>query len=283
MDSAEGGLPRVGNFGPKAVQRAIRNEALTHPATLYPGVVGILGGLAGFLFGSSLLLGVGFGAALLGLTGLTVNYFFRDKTFANRYIERLKQQTAAQEELLLKNLQEDLVQCRSIAGAEEYGEQALAQFTKIEEKYGKLNTLLEHKLGSGEFALGGIWAANEQVYLGVLENLKEIVSVVHTISTIDSSYIHDRLKKLSRLRKPTAADKREAETLIKRKRIRDEQLEKVNELLTRNEEALTQIEEATVAVAEIRADDRFTTIDTADSVQRLRELAGTIHERHRRV
>jgi hypothetical protein len=281
MTEGETRLPGIRDFAPAAVRRAVRNEALTHPATLYPAVAGILGGVAWALFGSPLLLAATFGASLIGLTSLTVNYFFRDRTIANRYVEQLKQQMVEKEDQLLENLLQDLTNCQGLVGAEHYAQQGLDQLTKIQRKYENLNDLVEQKLGSGEFALGGVWAATEQVYLGVLENLTNVVTGLQSISTIDPHYIRDRLTYLSNLDRPADADLREVDTLQQRGGIREEQLQRVNELLTRNEEALTRLEEATVAVSAIRSGESFTSVDTDNSVERLRELAHEINERQR--
>lgn len=279
MNKGESRHPGISDFAPDAVRRAIRNESLTHPATLYPGVVGILGAVAWGLFGAPVLLGISFGAFLISLTGLTVNYFFRDKIIADRYVEVLKKQLAEKEEQLLKNLHQDLMESMSVAGAEHHAEQGLDQFEKIRRKYDSLNKLVDEKLGSGELSLGGVWAATEQVYLGVLENLRIIANLLQSISTIDPRYISDRLDWLAGLEKPDDADIREIETLRTREQLRNDQLQKVNEYLTRNEEALTRLEEATIAVSAIRSDDGFTEVDTEQSVARLRDLAREINER----
>jgi hypothetical protein len=279
MTQEEKGLPPARDFAPNALKRAIRAEALTHPLTLYPSVVGVLGGLAWALFGSPLLLGVAFGGIVVGLSGLTVNYFFRDRTFAKRYVEQLKKMAAEREQALLDGLRTGLQACQSIPGAEEYAAQALEQFVRIGQKYDNIMKLLDQKLGSGELALGGIWAAAEQVHLGVLENLRRIEHLLQGTATIDETYIHQRLDRLSQLAKLDEADIREVETLKKRKALREELLHTVNELLTQNEEALTQLEETAVAVAGIPSEERFTSIDTLDSVKRLRELATAIYDR----
>jgi hypothetical protein len=69
------------------------------------------------------------------------------------------------------------------------------------------------------------------------------------------------------------------ETLRKRRRLWDDQLDNVNELLTRNEEALTQLEEVAVAIAAIRSGEGFATVNTTESVKRLHELADRIYQK----
>lgn len=280
MNEEVSGGPSADDFTPKAVMRAVRNEALTHPVTLYPLVLGALGGLAGFLFTSPAFLMVGFASVLAGLAGLTVNYFFRDKALAARYTERLKEESARRQELLLREISDDLNGCRTIPGAENHAEQGLDQFAMIQKKYEALRTLVEEKIGGGELELGGIWSASEQVYLGVLDNLRDVVQSLRSVGAIDVAYIESRLKQLGKLKKPEPADIREAETLKKRWKLRESLLAKANDLLTSNEEALTQMEETAVAVSGIRSDDVFTDIDPQTSMDRLRDLAKSIHDKH---
>jgi hypothetical protein len=99
------------------------------------------------------------------------------------------------------------------------------------------------------------------------------------IATSDLSYVDDRLNWLGRLDRPAEADIREMETLRKRRRLWDDQLDNVNELLTRNEEALTQLEEVAVAIAAIRSGEGFATVNTTESVKRLHELADRIYQK----
>lgn len=272
--------PSAEDFAPKSVMRAVRNEALTHPVTLYPLVLGALGGLAGFLFASPVFLMLGFGSVLTGLAGLTVNYFFRDKVLAARYTERLKEEMAKRQETHLKEISDELIACRLIEGAEKYAEQGLEQFAMIQKKYDALRNLVEEKLGGGELELGGIWGASEQVYLGVLDNLKDVASSLRGVGSIDVAYIDSRLRQLAELKHPEPADTREVETLRKRKGLRAGLLAKANDLLTCNEEALTQMEETAVAVSGIRSDDGFTEIDPETSMERLRDLARSLYDRH---
>jgi len=276
MSSQDTRVPKMSDLADAAVRRAVRNEALTHPATLYPITGGILGALAWYLFGSPVLLAAGLGAILTGLTGLTINYFFRDKTFAARYVEKLKQQLAARDEDLLTSLRQGLEECGGITAIRSEANQGLAQFDKVRQKYADLNALIEEKIGSGELTLGQIWAVAEQVYLGVLDNLKEVVSLVRGFATTDREDLDNHIKRLSRTAAEGDADKREMETLKKRRRLWKEQVRKVEELLARNEEALTQLEEITLAVSGIRSDDALAAVDTTQSTRRLQELGDRI-------
>lgn len=263
----------VSDFSKSAIQRAVRNEALTHPMTLFPGVLAVLGGLAWGLFGIPLFLWGAFGGAFIGATSLIVNYCFRDRTLGAKYVQRLSEQLAARQEQVFSSLNEDLKACSSIPGGEGHVTQALEQFTRIRQKYDNLQRLLEQNLGSGLLLEGRIWGASEQVYLGVLDNLRQVVTILQSIATIDPHYINEQVRQLSRLRKPSDADQRELATLNKRAKLRKSQLEKVNDILSRNEEAMTQIEEATTALASMQAGDSFAEVDPEISIRELRDLA----------
>gem|GEM_PF-1402786 len=282
-NDARSGMPAPADFSLQAVRRFVRNEAITHPATLYPGVFAVLGGLAWVLFGSPLFILGAFGAFLAGAAGFTVNYFFRDETLAKRYLEGLKEKMTAEDERRLADLHEELKNGVQIPGAEQVATTAVEQFVKVKLKYDNLNQLLEQKLGSGEINVGGLWAAGEQVYLGVLDNLRDVAAILRSVSTIDSDYIHGRLKELSRNSHRGESDPRERETLRKRMKLREQQLGKISELLTRNEEALTHLEEASAAVAEAEASDDLASVNPEISTTRLKELAAAIRGKNERI
>ncbi len=268
------GPPKLAEFSKEAVRNAVLSEALTHPATLYPWVLGVLSGLGWLLLGVPIMLPVSAGLLLFGITGLIVNFFFRDKVLGEKYVQTLVKERAEREERTLRDLQEGLKRYIGLQGAEEHAQQAVAQFEKIKDKYKGITALLDRKIGSGDLDLGRVWGASEQVYLGVLDNLNQVLGLLDSVAGIDVPYVYDRLRKLSKIKKPTKADTREVETLKKRLNLREEQLQKINHLLTKNEEALTQIEEAAADLAAACAGDRFTDVDTEISVDRLREAAG---------
>jgi hypothetical protein len=272
--AAEGSKPpALSDFSQKAIQKAIRNEALSHPVTLYAGVATILTALSWATFGAPAFLWAALGGAVLSASSLIVNYCFRDNTLGQIYIRRLNERLAEEKESVLLSLQDELKQCGDISGAQDYVEQGLEQFTRSKRSYDNFREILEDSFGSGRLDFGRIWGASEQAYLGVLDNLKQIVTILKSLSTIDPDYIDRRLRQLDLLGHLTDADQREQITLTKRAQVREEQLQRVNEILTRNEEAITGIEEATAALADTRSGDSFSDLDPETSIRQLRELA----------
>ena len=61
MDAGGSSPPTLSDFSQKAIQRAIRNEALSHPVTLYSGVATVLTVLSWATFGAPVFLWGRFG------------------------------------------------------------------------------------------------------------------------------------------------------------------------------------------------------------------------------
>jgi uncharacterized protein YPO0396 len=70
------------------------------------------------------------------------------------------------------------------------------------------------------------------------------------------------------------ADKEEVETLQLRAKIRNEQMDRVNELLTINEKAMTELDKTTSAIANIKKTNNRASIDLESALKDLEELAG---------
>jgi hypothetical protein len=273
MDAGGSTPPSLGDFSQKAIQRAIRNEALSHPVTLYSAVATVLTALSWASFGAPLFLWAALGSAVLSAGSLIVNYCFRDRTLGESYIRQLNDRLAHQKESVLHSLQDELKQCGSISGAQDHVAQGLEQFIRSKLSYDNFREVLEQSFGAGRLDYGRIWGASEQAYLGVLDNLKQVATILKSLSTIDPDYIEHRLRQLDALAHLDDADKREQVTLMKRSRVREEQLRQVNEILTRNEEAITGIEEATAALAVNGSGDTFADVDPETSIRQLRELS----------
>lgn len=277
----EPGPPRTNDFSPAAVRRAVLKESVTHPATLYPAALALLGALAGTLFGSPVFVMAGVASALAAACGFTVNFFFRNESIAKRYFEGLSGRIAAAEERRLDELFHEIEKSKLIPGAENSAARAADQFVRVRRKYAGLQELLQQKLGAGEGAAGNVWAAGEQVYLGALDNLRDMAAVFRAISGMDIDRDRVRLHELSRREASSRAEAMEKEALKDRMGLLRDQLGRVNELLARNEEAIAQLENATAALAALDTDDNLASVDTAISVGRLRELASDLRNRER--
>ena len=83
--------------------------------------------------------------------------------------------------------------------------QAISQFQDVQEKIVNFRDVLGKKLSPQEMTFSRYMGSAEQVYLSVLDNLDKMATILESISTIDVSYIEDRLQALKKLKAPAAA------------------------------------------------------------------------------
>jgi hypothetical protein len=263
--------PRLQDFSQGAIQRQIVRQGLSHWLTLYPPALGLPLGFAAYLFNvPALYLGL-LGGLAVGLGSAVVNIFFRGEALSASYLQQLAEKASQQKSQMLERLRCDLQQMRTILGAEEYAEQGLEQFERMRDKFDTLRALLAEKFSQGELSYGRFLGVAEQVYLGSLDNLQRIVSLLESVGGIDLAYIDKRLASLEVM--TSEADRKERETLLRRSRLRCAQLERVNELLTANEEAMTTLEETVAAVTAMSTDATFAAGDFETAIEQLQQVA----------
>jgi hypothetical protein len=263
--------PKLQDFSQAAIQRQIIRQGLSHWLTLYPPALGLPLGFAAYLFNTPLLyLGL-LGGLTVGLGSAIVNIFFRGETLSTRYLQQLAKGTQAQKAQFLESLRRSLAQAQRITGAESSAEQGLEQFERMRAKFDQLGSLLATRFQHGELSYGRFLGAAEQVYLGGLDNLQRVVALLESVGGIDLTYID---KRLANLDKPDSeADRKEREALVRRQRLRSEQLARVEELLAGNEEALTALEETTAAVAAMSTDTALAKGDFETAIAQLQQVA----------
>jgi hypothetical protein len=267
------GPPQISDFSRKAIQRAVLKAGLTHWLTLYPPALGLPCGLAGALFNSPLLYLLALSAFVLAAGNAIVNIFFRHDRIAGHYIEEMNRALKAHQQTVIESLYQDLQACSSIKGARQYVSQGIEQFRRIQEKYNNVQSLVERKLIKGELTFSRFVGAAEQVYLSGLDNLKQAAAILQSAGSIDPVYIGGRLRQLEKIKHLLETDRKEMETLKRRLKLREEQLDRVNDLLTRNEEAMTQMEETTAAIATMQTDGKFSVTDFETAIRQLHEVA----------
>jgi hypothetical protein len=265
--------PKISDFSHQSINRAVIRTGLSHWLTLYPPAVGIPVGIAGLLFSAPIVSALGFGTVLFSLGSAVVNIFFRNDKIAVRYIDRLNQKLKAYEATILESLENDLQQLTSVKGAESLADQGAEQFKKIRLKYQNVTHLLEQKFNTGEMAYARFVGSAEQVYLSALDNLKQAASTLKSASSIDLSYISKKIKELSKKSSKTDADTKEIDALRKRLSLWEEQVRRVGELLSMNEEAMTRMEEASSAISALDTGSKFASTDLETAMEQLQELA----------
>jgi len=271
MPDTSSSPPKLQDFSQGAIQRHIVQQGLTHWLTLYPSALALPLGFAAYLFNTpALYLGL-LGGLALGLGSAVVNIFFRGEALSAGYLQELAEATNIQKARMLERLRSSLAQGRAIPGAEDYAEQGLEQFERMGSRFENLRRMLAVKFQQGELSHGRFLGAAEQVYLGGLDNLQRIVSLLESVSGMDAAYVEKRLASLEGL--SGEADRKERETLLRRISLRNNQLERVNELLTANEEAMTALEETVASVAAMSTGAAFAQGDFDTAIEQLQQVA----------
>ncbi|OHA03328.1 MAG: hypothetical protein A3I44_01750 [Candidatus Sungbacteria bacterium RIFCSPLOWO2_02_FULL_51_17] len=268
-------LPRA-DFSADAIRRAVRGSTIQHPLTVWPPMLGILGGGAVMLFLASppLALALGIGGVAIGAGTWALNRFLRGDLYAARYLKQMREALAERREAMLANLQSALEECRTVRGGEAFADQATEQFPRLKEKFETFVAILNDKFSEGELTHGRFLAAAEQLYLASLDNLRDIAMMLENIRAIDNDgYIESRLTELAKDPAPSQTDVEEIQTLTERKELRRKELERVDELLTFNERSMTQIDKVATALVKTKTMKGEASVDMETALKELAELA----------
>ncbi len=270
--------PKPSEYSPSAIQKAVISGGVKHPVTVYPIALGLSSGFVGWLFGIPAL----YIAALSGLFvgpfwAIAKIFFFHEKT-GSQYIKNLNEKQKKYEEFLRQQVNEGLKECQSIVDMEDYARQGSLQFNNMQEKLVNIHELLDLKLSKSELTFGRFLGAAEQVSLSVLDNLTSMVSILKSLGSIQVDYINERLQEFSERNDITEVDIEQEKALKSRLELREAQIRKIKNLLTKNEVAMTEMEKISAAVAQWRSGGRFADIDFESAIVRLQELAEQAQE-----
>ncbi|MBF0204380.1 MAG: hypothetical protein HQK67_08715 [Desulfamplus sp.] len=269
--------PAVTDFLPSAISKAVQRQALTHAMTLYPIAAGAGFGVMSILFEMPLLYIATVASFVTGSLWAVIQIFFLHDRLGSRYVDELNQKQQKYQEYLKTVLKNELQECKTINGAEDFVEQAFGHCLKIETKLNSIKDILQLKVQTTEITYGRFAGAAEQVTLAVLDNLQEIVATLKSASSIDSSYIEKRVQSLEQ-KEQTDENIKQKKVLLERLELKKRQFEKINRLLCNNEEAMTEMEKISALLSEWEARDDFTGTDFESAISRLHELAEQAHE-----
>jgi hypothetical protein len=246
-----------------AVKRQVLRQTAQHPSVLYTGLVGALG-LAGTLILGPGLLTVG--AALVGTLGAAAvwgaNYSLGRERFAQRYIHQAMEQLERQRKVQAKDIR---------AALEETGsDEGTRQFARLGDKFAAFRRMLGERLSPGELTHAR-YLGTEQVYLSALDNLGAIAALLRSAGAIDEAYVRERTRVLQG--QGDAHSRRELQALEERLALRRTQLDRVADLLARNEEAMTQMDAATAEIAAMRTGAKQASVDMETAMNELARLA----------
>lgn len=160
-----------------------------------------------------------------------------------KHIRNLRKILDEHTQRALKDLKKELLDHTCPEGAQ--------QIDKFREKFESLDELLREKLDEGELTFSRYLGIAKQVYFSGIDNLQDIVAALKSISAIDPKHIKNQLERLQKIKEPDESVLQEIKNLEIRQKLRQDQLNKVKQLLSQNEMAMTQLDKTTVAVAEM--------------------------------
>jgi hypothetical protein len=217
--------------------------------------------------------GIALGGLAVGAGSWAVNYFFRKDTFLRDHLMKAQLLAEGRMQTVRKDLEKNLKDSGLSADTNDYAKQALQQYELMQNSFENFRHVLVEKLNPDEITFSRFLTTAEQVNLAVLDSLQSIATRLKSIGAIDPKYIESRILALEKLKKREPTDEDELKTLLARKNLRDEQMTKVNEILTYNEEALTQLAKANAAIVEMKGKHGHSSMELADATSELEEIA----------
>jgi hypothetical protein len=260
-------------------KRAVLNTTLQHPVTLFSSGVGILGALAVGLFGATgIPVAAAVGGLSVGMGSWMINYFGRHHTFADRHVRAVYRTLEERRKALLEKVSQTLDELSGSGVGEEYAQQGRIQFDLVDARFRGFYEALAERLQPEEITFSRYLSAAEQLVLAVLDNLALIASLIKSVRTMRPDYIEERLQVLREMQTPNEADQEELRALESRRLLFEQQLARVNRLLTRNEEAITQLDHTIAAILEMRTVAGHSRVDLETAVQELEALATRVSD-----
>ena len=271
------------DFSPAAQRRAVREVALFGTMTSYPMIAGVFGFIGvvlldPVLFAISMI--VGFGGLIVGFGNIFYTFRHRGREIAHTYLQSLNQMIVDQRDAKLQTIERELEDCGAhVNGCNRVAQQGSAQFRKGKEKLENFYLILGKKLSSTELMALRFSGTAEQLYLCVLDNLRQMTILLQSVSTIDERELNTRLDAFERMAERSLLDEREMQALKEEKHLRESKLEEVATLLTENEEALADLDAFAVTVADMKTDSREAAMRMEDARNELAETVRRIGAR----
>jgi len=252
------------------LKKAVLKEATEHPVTLGTTALGIISGAGIALFGAEtvfILSSLGF--LSLGLSSFGYNYFVKKEHYQAKYLEKLQKDLERQNKEKLENLKSNL--SSDFENGQKYATQGINQVKEVQEKIDSFLDVLSGKFDSNSITYKRYSGSVEQVYGSLLDNLKKVVDILRASDTINLSDLKTRLKELIKSDDP--ADIYEKETLEDRLKTLEQNLDKVNNLMSQNEKALTTIVKVTSELSFIDTSTKDSTGTIEDGIDDLETLS----------
>lgn len=269
----------MSDYSVESIKKGVMSEILSHAPTLCLLGLGFFGLIGMALFGIFWVTAVTAGLGLsLGTGTLLVNLFVRKDSFEVEYLKAMQLKSMDRGRQRLDQLGRSLEECLEMSDDDPMVKQGVAQFVKVQKKFGVLRDILSSKLSTGELAYGRFLTTSENVYHYVLDNLDRVITTTKAIGSYDIDYIEERFDILEELGDDRIkADNDELDTLNKRIDMRQELIDNLNALLTENEKAMTQIDDTTHKMNSTKMNKGRTDLDFETAMGDMGDLSERIN------
>jgi hypothetical protein len=253
------------SFSQRAIQRAVRSRVFQSPSFLYPTAVGALSGLAlGLLGVSAPLVGLTAAGLGLGIGGLAFQFGLRREKIGRDYLARMHETMNDRRQHLLRDLTGRMQALRF--------RQGMTQLQQLQEKFDNFVAILKQALEPEEITYGRYLGIAEQVYLSSLDNLERAVGALSSVKTIDLKHIEGRIREIHADGVVTSAEETEQDSLNLRRDLRQQQLDKVADLVAQNERAMTRLDYTAAAIADMKTRNGQASMDMESAMKELQDL-----------
>jgi hypothetical protein len=148
------------------------------------------------------------------------------------------------------------------------------QVRMLRQKYRNLAEVLRRRLDSGELTYRRYLGMAEGVYLASIENLQDVAIALRSISTIDPAALGLKIEDLKR--EMDFAVPEAIKAIEDRRRLYEDQRQRIARLLAQSEAAMTALDHTATALARTRTGRGLTEVGIEAAMKDLEELAGRV-------
>ncbi|MFT6325184.1 MAG: hypothetical protein ACJAYK_000145 [Crocinitomicaceae bacterium] len=255
----------VKQLEPAELKKAVVSAAIQSPGTLYPAVVAMLAGCYGALFSfSPIVIGLAVVGGLASAINSGVQFGVQGDKHANTIVMRYR------EELKLKRVKTLLALKQKLS--KHPGSLSLKQVDLFNAKYNNFVEILDQKLNPGELTYNRYLTIAEQVFLAGLDNLEHYSISKDSVKAIDTTHITQEISRLDKIKDKNNTSAKTYEELTERMRLHQMQINKADNYLLENEQALTQLDSVTTRIANINTTQSHAEVDLESAMDELKYL-----------
>lgn len=268
--------PQPADYSPGAIQKYVTEASYSHPVTIFPTALGIGCALFGLLTHVTFFYYLA-PVALIGPAWFAVQKYIRGETLGKCRLEALDKQRDSYRCWLIDQVKVGLSKPYATSDANAHAEQGREQFERAHIVRDAISELLTMKLNVNELTFHHFLASAEQAYLSILDNLKDVVAALKSANSIDPTELKKRISQYVKIKQLSATDIEEKETLEERLQLWNNQMERVDGILAKNEKVITAMENISSRVAEWHTDQHFAASNVESTIAELQELARYAH------